>query len=113
MGRFSCIIEMMRKTRHERPLSSLRRTVRRIYEKHGYKVLTWLEGACPDKVEKTKKATLPDYAVLDLVLDHLARENGKEPNKDPDKRPYRSKNKFRKPGPSPKPISRLAPRGRL
>ena len=103
---------MNQKTRHERALSSLRRSVRKVYEQNGYKILTWLEGACPDKTEKIRDDAPADYIVLDLAIDALARANGKEPNKDPDKRPYRRKKNSKRPVPSPRCISRLIPRGK-
>lgn len=96
---------MVAKTRNEIPLSSSRRIVRRIYKQNGYKIITWLAGACPDTVEKTRKDAPPDYVALDLALDALSRARGKEPKRGFERNPHKEKKRFQ--GPAPK-INRIA-----
>lgn len=99
---------MTKKTRKEKSLSVLRRIVRRIYEKNGYEILTWLEGACPDKLEKTRDDAPEPCIVLDLAIDEVARSNGREPNRNPLRNLHCKKKGTKKPAPSRRIMDRSA-----
>jgi len=75
---------MVVKSRKDISLKKLRKIVQEVYDQNGYKIIDWIEGACPRTVEKIREDAPPDFTVFDLALDAVVRAHGKEPQKNPD-----------------------------
>jgi len=59
------------KKRKDLPLKTLRKIVQDIHRRKGFKIISWIDGACPKEVKKIKQSSLSSSQVLDLAIEAI------------------------------------------